>query len=236
MTGIHLGRSGLFTCALMFSIVTLSGCKSGGGGGGSDGPTSSVPAATTTSAIPVSSANAKPTISGSPAATARSNSPYSFVPTASDADGDTVSFQIQNKPTWATFNTVTGELSGKATIGTFAGIVISASDGKSAATLAPFSIAVTEHVKLKADIALSWAAPTQNSDGTVLTDLAGYIIAYGKSKDALSESVRIDNPSVDRYVFDSLSAGTYYFGLRAVAADGELSDLSKLVKKIVPNS
>lgn len=226
MTGHHRSRSVLFTCALMISITAISGCK---GGGGSKANADSAPVASSATA-----GNSAPTISGSAPTTARPNKAYSFVPTVSDADGDAVSFQIQNKPAWATFSTVTGELSGTAAIGTFADIVISASDGKSSSALSPFSIAVTQAVAPKNDITLSWAAPTQNSDGSTLTDLAGYIISFGRSKNALSQSVQIDNPSVDRYVFDTLKGGTYFFAVRAVDANGEVSDLSRLVKKVIP--
>jgi hypothetical protein len=229
MAGIHRSGSVLFTCALIFSVAITAGCKGGGSGGGSEVNTSTAALADTTKA-----SNSAPVISGSAATTARPNKAYSFAPTVSDVDGDAISFQIQNKPAWATFSTVTGELSGTARVGTFADIVISASDGKSFAALSPFSIAVTQAVAPKRDITLAWAAPTQNSDGSPLTNLAGYIISFGKSKDALSQSVQINNPSVDRHVFDTLASGTYFFALRSVTANGELSDLSRLVKKVVP--
>lgn len=80
---------------------------------------------------------------------------------------------------------------------------------------------------------LAWTAPTENTDGSPLTDLSGYVISYGKSSDALTESVTVDNPSIDRYVFDSLPAGTYYFTVRAVSASGAESDPSTTVSKSI---
>jgi parallel beta-helix repeat protein len=89
--------------------------------------------------------NAPPTISGSPAASVVAGSAYTFQPAASDANGDALSFTIQNKPTWASFNTATGYLGGTPTaaqVGTYSNIVVSVSDGKATIGLAPFAIQV----------------------------------------------------------------------------------------------
>src|SRR5262249_38061958 len=56
--------------------------------------------------------NRAPTISGTPPTTAAAGSAYTFTPTASDPDKDTLGFTIQNKPAWASFDTSTGRLSG----------------------------------------------------------------------------------------------------------------------------
>ena len=80
-------------------------------------------------------------------------------------------------------------------------------------------------------VTVSWAAPLENVDGTALTDLAGFVIVYGTSTDALSQSVYIDNPSIDRYLLEDLSAGTWYFGVKAYSTSGAESELSTLVSK-----
>jgi hypothetical protein len=80
-------------------------------------------------------------------------------------------------------------------------------------------------------VTVSWVAPLENVDGTALTDLAGFVIVYGASSDALSQSVYIDNPSIDRYLLEDLSAGTWYFAVKAYSASGAESELSPLVKK-----
>jgi hypothetical protein len=90
-----------------------------------------------------------PTIAGTPAATAQVGSAYTFTPTVSDPNGDTLTFSIVNAPTWATFNTATGQLSGtptEADVGVLSGIEISVSDGTNTATLAPFSLTVINPV------------------------------------------------------------------------------------------
>jgi hypothetical protein len=89
--------------------------------------------------------NTPPTISGTPLTTATVGKAYAFTPKASDSDGDSISFSVQNKPTWASFSIASGTLSGTPTasnVGSYSGIVISASDGHSSAALPAFSIAV----------------------------------------------------------------------------------------------
>ena len=90
-------------------------------------------------------------------------------------------------PAWATFDIVTGRLSGTPAAtdaGTYANVVISVSDGTASATLPAFSIVVTGPVSGIAE--LTWTAPTQNEDGTALTNLAGYKVRYGQSPGALT--------------------------------------------------
>lgn len=93
--------------------------------------------------------NHAPTIEGTPPTAILKESSYRFTPNASDADGDTLSFSITNKPSWATFNTATGELSGTPgndNAGTTSNIVISVSDGTASASLQAFSLEVVFHV------------------------------------------------------------------------------------------
>ena len=92
--------------------------------------------------------NTPPTISGTPAAVATAGTRYAFQPTASDVNGDTLKFKIQGRPGWATFNAVTGALTGtptSANLGTYSNIVISVSDGRRGSgwvSLPAFSITV----------------------------------------------------------------------------------------------
>jgi hypothetical protein len=85
-------------------------------------------------------------IAGTPASHATVGTTYSFKPTASDSAGHTLSYSIKNKPAWATFSIVNGLLwgtPGAAQSGSYAGIVISASDGSASAALPAFSITVS---------------------------------------------------------------------------------------------
>ncbi|MBE4606384.1 hypothetical protein BOO28_01460 [Vibrio navarrensis] len=97
-------------------------------------------------AITLSNVNDAPVISGSPSTQVDEDSAYQFVPQASDNDpADTLIYSIANKPSWATFDTATGALSGtpsNSDVGTHAGIVISVSDGSVSASLPAFAITV----------------------------------------------------------------------------------------------
>ncbi len=118
----------LLPTVVLFGTLLFSGC-----GGGSDESTS--PTQT----------NTAPTINGTSAVSVTVPSTYSFTPTAQDADGDTLTFSITNKPTWATFEPTTGALSGTPTSsdkGTYSNIVISVSDGKATVSLSAFSLEV----------------------------------------------------------------------------------------------
>ncbi len=92
--------------------------------------------------------NVPPVISGVPATTTLVNNAYIFTPVVSDENNDPLTFTITNKPSWATFNTGTGALSGTpTTVGTTTGIKISVTDGKSGyLSLPTFSITVKEKV------------------------------------------------------------------------------------------
>ena len=98
-------------------ISALTGC-----GGGSSGPDE------TTRLEPPPPANNAPAIGGSPATMITRDQSYSFTPAGSDPDGDPLIFSISNQPTWATFDELTGSLTGTPTvadIGMTAGITIS---------------------------------------------------------------------------------------------------------------
>jgi hypothetical protein len=95
------------SCVFALLAVVVLGCNSG-----SDTATFNAPAAVVPP--PVVGQRA-PTISGTPPATAPANMMYTFTPTASDADGDALTFQINNAanlPTGVTFTASNGRLTG----------------------------------------------------------------------------------------------------------------------------
>ena len=86
-----------------------------------------------------------PTISGTPQTAVSIGSAYSFTPVASDPNSKQLTFSILNKPSWLTFTTVLGSLSGvpsSSDTGNFAGITIIVSNGELTATLPAFTISV----------------------------------------------------------------------------------------------
>ena len=178
-----------------------------------------------------------PTISGSPAASDTAGQAYSFVPTTTNSGGGTLTFSISNMPAWASFNATTGALSGtpsSAQVGSYANIVIGVSNGSASASLAAFSINVTASPVAATGAAdLSWTPPTQNTDGTPLTDLAGYTIYYGTNSGSLTQTIQLASPSATSYVVSNLNAGTYYFAVQAYSSDGTRSTLSALGSKTI---
>jgi putative Ig domain-containing protein len=219
---------GLFLIAL--SAAALSGC-----GGGDDASTpASGSAQPPASPPPPGSSNHAPTISGNAPGAVTAASAYNFAPTAADADGDTLAFTINNKPSWATFNTSTGRLSGTpdgADVGTYSNIAISVSDGHESVALSPFAIAVNAISTGRAT--LSWTAPTENTDGSSLGNLAGYRIRYGTSANSLTNTISIDNASVTTYVVEDLAPATWYFAVTAVTSAGAESVYSNVANKAI---
>jgi hypothetical protein len=180
--------------------------------------------------------NQPPQISGTPPTSVNAGSAYSFTPTARDPEGRTLAFSITNKPAWATFSTTTGRLSGtpsSAQTGTYSNIQIRVSDGSASASLAPFSIVVSS-TTTTGSATLSWTPPTRNTDGSTLTNLAGYRILYGTSPGALTRTVQVANPGVSRYVVENLAAGTWYFSVRAYSTTGAESSASNTASTSVP--
>ncbi len=186
-------------------------------------------------AAPVAT-NTPPTLSGSPTTTVPAGSAYSFTPSASDADGDNLAFNIQNKPAWATFSIATGTLSGTpsaASAGSYTNIIISVSDGLKSVALAPFSIAVTVTQTATGSATLSWNVPTQNSDGSALKNLAGFRIYYGTNPASLKQVVDITDVGTTSYQITGLSSGSWYFGIKAYNSAGAESDLSNIGGKTI---
>lgn len=178
-------------------------------------------------APPVVPTNQAPKISGSPVTSSQTDRPYAFKPAAVDLNGDRLTFSISAKPNWATFDAATGVLSGTplvGDVGTYRGISISVSDGQAAAALGQFSITVT--AAPTRSVTLRWTAPTQNVDGTSLTDLASYIVAYGDTTGAYTTTLDVVDLGSNSVVIEGLAPGTWYFAIKAVNAAGMQSAYS----------
>lgn len=213
---------------LISCVLLAAGC------GGGDGGSTSTPQPQSSPSPNTPAANSVPNIQGKPITSIVAEQSYTFQATASDPDGDAISFSVQNLPVWASFDTKTGRLSGtpgQGDVGTYADITISVSDGVASASLPAFSIAVVATGSGSAT--LSWVPPTQNTDGTSLSDLNGYQILFGRSATDLSQSISIGNPSISTYVVDNLASGAWYFAVVAVNAQGIGSVPSNVVTKTI---
>lgn len=183
---------------------------------------------------PPSGGNNPPVIVGNPPPAVVVGQNYSFTPVASDPDGDPLSFSIQNQPAWATFDSATGSLSGVAALGTegtYANIVITVSDGSQSVSMSQFSIEVTQVALGSAT--LSWTAPTQNTDGSPLMNLAAYKIYYGTTPGSYTNEILVANAGTTTYVVDNLVPDTYYFVSTSINSVGIESVISNMASKTI---
>jgi hypothetical protein len=182
--------------------------------------------------------NTPPVISGSPNTQVAEGQAYTFRPSASDADNDTLTFSITNRPSWASFNSSNGTLNGtptEADVGSYSNIVITVSDGTDSASLSPLTLVVeaSQTTPTTGSVSLSWVAPSTRADGSALalSELSGYRLYMGASADSLSPVLDMDDYTVTDHVMENLESGTYYFAITAYDQTGNESDLSNVVAK-----
>jgi hypothetical protein len=160
-----------------------------------------------------------------------------FQPTVSQGGG-VITFSVQGQPNWATFNAKTGELTGTpapVNEGKTGLIIITATNGSTSSSIGPFTIAVNAPSAPPAtgSATLSWTEPTENTDGTPITGLAGYHIYYGTSEGAMSTTITVASPTETSYVVTGLAPGTYYFTVVAYNTAGVDSPQSNLANKTI---
>jgi fibronectin type III domain protein len=80
---------------------------------------------------------------------------------------------------------------------------------------------------------LNWSPVTQNTDGTILTNLAGYTVYYGVSTAALNTAVVLSDPNQTTYIVTQLTSGTWYFAVSAYTAQGVQGELSNVATKTI---
>lgn len=81
---------------------------------------------------------------------------------------------------------------------------------------------------------LQWTAPTTNTNGSALTDLAGYHIYYGRSPSSLTATVTVADPGTTSYRVANLGGGTWYFAVNAYTTSGAESARSNTDSKAIP--
>ena len=194
------------------------------------------PAPEPTPPPPPPPANNPPVISGSPNTSLVVGTAWSFTPTASDPDGDALTFSITGRPSWLSFNSSTGRLSGtpgSSRVGTNSNIRISVTDGIATTQLPAFSITVTAPELSTRSATLSWTPPTERTDGSPLGSLSGFKIYYGRNRSNLNQVVNIGS-GITTYILEGLEPGAWHFGVTAVDTNGIESALSTVVSKTIP--
>ena len=86
---------------------------------------------------------------------------------------------------------------------------------------------------LAGQVQLTWDAPTTNTDGTLLTTLAGYRLYYWQGNAGVPYSVDLGNTT--NYTLRGLVAGaTYTFMVTAYDTAGNESSVSNAITVIIP--
>lgn len=88
-------------------------------------------------------------------------------------------------------------------------------------------------VNLPGSVTLTWIPPTENTNGTPLTDLAGYHIRYGTTPVDMTKSIDLSGTHTTAYEITGLAPGTYYFAISAYTTMGAESAQSEVGYKTI---
>jgi Putative Ig domain len=201
-------------------LLPLAMCP-GCGEGSPDSPALSAAPSVTPPLAAAPELNRAPTIHGDANKVAHVGREYAFQPEWDDADGDAVVFTATNLPPWADLDPKTGRIHGTpapSDIGAYESISITVADASHRVKSRDFEIAVVGESSGVAR--LRWPTPVSKVDGSVLDDLAGYRILYGRDPEDLDQSVFIPDPNAHSFEFATLESGTWYFSIVAVNAEG----------------
>lgn len=83
---------------------------------------------------------------------------------------------------------------------------------------------------------VTWVPPTTNTDGTPLTDLAGFRVQWGRASGDVNmdQTVYLSEPARTTWTSPALSpAGPWFFGVKAFNSLGLESTLSNVVSKTI---
>jgi hypothetical protein len=80
---------------------------------------------------------------------------------------------------------------------------------------------------------LTLTAPKTNTNGSALTNLAGYKALYGTSSGALTKTMSFSDPKATSLSVPSVPAGTWYFAVRSVNSAGVESGNSNVAQKSI---
>ncbi|MDJ0807637.1 MAG: putative Ig domain-containing protein, partial [Gammaproteobacteria bacterium] len=190
--------------------------------------------------ITVTDTNRPPVISGTPASSVVIGDSYSFIPNATDPDDDSLSFNITNLPSWASFDRASGAITGSPEVddfGLYEDITLSVSDSLNEASLS-LTIMVEEPSVTTGSAKLTWNIPTTRTDGTALdsSDIGGYRIYMGMDELKLDEQNMVmvkdtEDGLVTEYEAMNLPSGTYFFKVKAYDKAGNESQLSNYAMK-----
>jgi hypothetical protein len=117
---------------------------------------------------------------------------FKFIPAATDSEHRTLTFGIEHMPSWMSFNTQTGEVTGTPgakDVGSYPNIVIGVSDGLSVAKLPSYTLVVVADNSNPGSSTAPTISGTPATSDTAGTPYAFQPTAHGPAGDALSFSV-----------------------------------------------
>lgn len=80
---------------------------------------------------------------------------------------------------------------------------------------------------------LTWTPPTKNTNGTPLTDLAGYKVYWGTAQGVYPNAVAVNNPGATGHTLSQLQPATYFSVVTAVNRAGVESAFSNAASKVI---
>ena len=154
---------------------------------------------------------------------------------SSDVDAVLINDTVQL--TWSSSNADSCEASGDwsgqvGTNGTFTSAPLTADALFQLTCFAQGQSAVSQLGVAVTDNTVRWAAPTENVDGTPLTDLNGFAVYWGNGSRSYSSSVNL-GAGAREWTLD-VAPGTYYLAVTAINSQSEESGYSNEIVKVIP--
>jgi hypothetical protein len=158
---------------------------------------------------------------------------FEYAPDLGDTGGATLAFTADGVPAWATFDATSGVLRGTPSasdVGSTGNVRITAKAGSASASL-DVQLRVIAAADRVASVQLQ--APNLRADGTVLDNLAGYRIYYGKRASRLDRFVEIPDAGLTSAQVSELTPGTWYFVATAYDANGIESPFTEVASRTI---
>ena len=97
------------------------------------------------------------------------------------------------------------------------------------------NITVAPPAPTVSEISLSWRAPFEREDDNPISpaEIAGYKIYYGTTEGDYTESIKINDGTIDSHTIKGLTPGTYYLVITTHDTDGRESGFSPAVTKTI---
>lgn len=86
------------------------------------------------------------------------------------------------------------------------------------------------------DAIVSWTIPTLNTDGSTITNLAGFNLFVSTDSGAVNSAspIKIENPTATTYTVSGLPVGMNYFSMQAYNSNGAVSSYTGQVSTDIP--